>query len=260
MTDKLVFRSVRFHYEDKPILLDFDMRVGQGEFVSIIGPSGVGKSTLFQLAAGLLEPAAGEIALDGRTGSRLGKVGYMPQKDLLMPWRTVAENAVLPLEIQGVPTWAAREQVAAKLPAFGLEGYADAYPHQLSGGMRQRVSLLRATLTGCDLLLLDEPFSALDGITRMEMQEWLLDMWQRLGTTMLMITHDIDEALLLADRVLLLPEAPIRRAVEIAVPFARPRRADIRHEPAFIALRAQVWNLLKHRGRESDAEGGAPDV
>ncbi|MCK9905890.1 ATP-binding cassette domain-containing protein, partial [Frankia sp. Cpl3] len=169
----------------------FDMQVEEGEFVSLIGPSGVGKSTLFQLASGLLRPDAGTIALDGIVETNLlGKVAYMPQKDLLLPWRTVTENAALPLELQGVPKREAREQVIERLALFGLAGCADAYPDQLSGGMRQRVSFLRTILTGCDLMLLDEPFSALDGITRLEMQEWLLEMWQRLGSTVIMITHD----------------------------------------------------------------------
>ncbi|HEU4964137.1 MAG TPA: ABC transporter ATP-binding protein [Bacilli bacterium] len=246
MSDKLNFRNVSFTFGTQPILQDFNLQVRAGEFVSVIGPSGVGKSTLFRLASGLLEPTDGTIELDGHSGDkRLGRVGYMPQRDMLMPWRTIAANAALPLEIQGVSKKVALQRVREQLPTFGLEGYADAYPEQLSGGMRQRVSLLRATLTGNDLLLLDEPFSALDGLTRMEMQEWLLEQWQRLGHTVVLITHDIDEAILLADRVVILPQKPIRDVIEVPVPIARPRRAECRHEPAFGKVREEIWNLLR---------------
>lgn len=262
MKHKLEFRQVTFTYGDREnaILQDFDLAVREGEFLSVIGPSGVGKSTVFRLASGLLEPTGGTIELAGHAGEkRLGKVGYMPQKDLLMSWRTIAENAALPLEIQGMPKKQALQKVREQLPTFGLEGYEDAYPEQLSGGMRQRVSLLRAMLTGNDLLLLDEPFSALDGLTRMEMQEWLLELWHRLGSTVILITHDIDEAIMLADRVVILPEKPIREAVEIPVPLERPRRAECRHEPEFIRVKEQIWNLL--RGLRQNPAGqrtGAP--
>ncbi|MCK9910646.1 ABC transporter ATP-binding protein, partial [Microbacteriaceae bacterium K1510] len=235
-------------YGEKRLLHQFDMQVEEGEFVSLIGPSGVGKSTLFQLASGLLRPDAGTIALDGIVETNLlGKVAYMPQKDLLLPWRTVTENAALPLELQGVPKREAREQVIERLALFGLAGCADAYPDQLSGGMRQRVSFLRTILTGCDLMLLDEPFSALDGITRLEMQEWLLEMWQRLGSTVIMITHDIEEAMLLADRVIVLLDTPLSEPIEMAIPLERPRRPETRHDPGFQKLREQIWTMLRER-------------
>ncbi|MFY0545413.1 ABC transporter ATP-binding protein [Brevibacillus sp. H7] len=248
MSEKLAFSDVSFSYGTQPLLRRFHLTVNQGEFVSLIGPSGIGKSTLFQLTAGLLQPDEGTIRLDGvPSGERLGRVGYMPQRDMLMAWRTVAENAALPLEIQGVPRKAALERVRAELPRFGLDSWAEAYPSQLSGGMRQRVSFLRAMLTGADLLLLDEPFSALDGITRMDMQEWLLDMWQQTGTTLLLITHDIDEAILMADRVVVLLDSPITRAVELPVPIPRPREAVCRNHSSFLALREQVWALLRRQ-------------
>jgi putative hydroxymethylpyrimidine transport system ATP-binding protein len=254
LSEKVAFTDVSFSYGAKPLLDRFHMTVRAGEFVSLIGPSGIGKSTLFQLTAGLLQPDQGTIRLDGQPAERrLGRVGYMPQRDLLMAWRTVVENAALPLEIQGVPRSVALKRVREELPRFGLAEWADAYPSQLSGGMRQRVSLLRAMLTGADLLLLDEPFSALDGLTRMEMQEWLLDMWQQTGTTMMLITHDIDEAILLADRVLLLLDSPITRVVEIPVPFSRPRLASSRNQLAFLTLKEQVWGLL--RGKNGQTKG-----
>lgn len=247
--EKLAFSGVGFSYGEKPILDGFDLQLSKGELVSLIGPSGIGKSTLFQLAAGLLQPDTGTIRLDGKsTAERLGRVGYMPQRDLLMPWRTVAENTGLPLEIQGFSKSEIRERIAEELPRFGLAEWKDAYPDELSGGMRQRVSFLRALMTGADLLLLDEPFSALDGITRMEMQEWLLSMWQQTGSTMLLITHDIDEAILLADRVVVLLGSPIRQPVELQVSVPRPRTLASRNDPEFHALRGEIWELLRGHG------------
>jgi len=244
--EKISFSGVDFAYGDRQILSSFDLRVAEGEFVSLIGPSGIGKSTLFQLITGLLQPASGQIRLNGQEArQRLGRVGYMPQRDLLMPWRTVAENASLPLEIQGVPVREALARVRKELPRYGLAEWADAYPGQLSGGMRQRVSFLRAVLSGAEILLLDEPFAALDGITRMEMQEWLMQMWQQTGKTMLMITHDIDEAILLADRVVLLTGSPITRPVELPVPLSRPRGSACRNQPEFLALREHIWEQLR---------------
>lgn len=247
LKSKLSFHNVSFSYGKQQILHQFDLNIAQGEFVSIIGPSGVGKSTIFQLATGLVESQEGTIALDGdEQVNRLGKVGLMPQKDMLMEWRTVAENAALPLELQGISKKVAKELAASHLPTFGLEQYARHYPKELSGGMRQRVSLLRAVLTGADLLLLDEPFSALDGLTRMEMQEWLLDMGRQLGMTIVMITHDLDEAILLADRVLVLQEKPIMRASEIQVTLPRPRTSSSRHSRQFVELKEALWTQLRN--------------
>lgn len=255
--DKLAFSGVRFSYGNKPILDGFDLRIGAGELVSLIGPSGIGKSTLFQLAAGLLQPERGEIRLDGQVQkNRLGQVGYMPQRDLLMAWRTVSENAGLPLEIQGLPKKEVRARIEKELPRYGLAEWRDAYPAELSGGMRQRVSFLRALMTGADLLLLDEPFSALDGITRMEMQEWLLSMWQQTGSTMLLITHDLDEAILLADRVIVLAGSPIRRPVELIVDVPRPRSMQSRNHPRFHALREEIWQLLRDQTAQHGASAG----
>jgi putative hydroxymethylpyrimidine transport system ATP-binding protein len=252
---KLSFDNVSFSYGKSWIIRNFTMSIRKGEFVSLIGPSGIGKSTLFQLATGLLEPTGGTIRLDEKDGqTRLGKVGYMPQADLLMPWRTVTENAALPLEIKGVAKQTAYEQVRSLLPQFGLAGWENAYPDQLSGGMRQRVSLLRATLTGSDLLLLDEPFSALDGITRMEMQEWLLGLVTQLGTTVMLITHDIEEAILLADRVLVLRESPLQQAIEVPIPIARPRLGECRYDPVFLAIRSEIWRTLQEGRRQAAQE------
>lgn len=254
MLDKVAFSGVRFAYGDQPILQNFDLRVAKGEFISLIGPSGIGKSTLFQLIAGLLQPEQGSITLNGaRTESRLGMVGYMPQRDALLPWRTVVENAALPLEIKGVAKKEAQDRVRSELPLYGLHEWADAYPTELSGGMRQRVSFLRALLYDTDIMLLDEPFSSLDGITRMELQEWLMEMWQETGSTMLMITHDIDEAILLADRVIVLNGKPIEKPVELVVNVERPRTTAHRNRAEFLALREQIWELLRQNASKSPA-------
>ncbi len=255
MDAKLSVRGVRFHYGTRLLLDNLHFHVREREFISVVGQSGVGKSTLFKLLAGLYQPEAGEILLaDG--SHLLGRVGYMPQEDLLLPWRTVVQNAALPLELKGIGKQAAREQVTAKLAAFGLDSYANVYPHELSGGMRQRVSLLRASLTGADLLLLDEPFSALDGITRREMQEWLLNMWQQLDLTVMMITHDLEEAVLLADRIFVLPDTPISEIIELAVPRALRRQSDSRQALAALELRETLWSLLQeHRVRGVKTSG-----
>src|SRR5690625_6867567 len=156
---------------------------------------------------------------------RLGKVGYMPQQDLLMPWRTVLENAALPVELQTRNTLS-QQDVFTLLTEFGLAGYENAYPHELSGGMRQRVSFLRATLTGAKLLLLDEPFSALDAMTKLFMQEWLLTQWEKHETTIIFITHDISEALFLSDRIFTISETPITALQEMTVPLVRQRKQN----------------------------------
>lgn len=256
MKEKLAFHQVDFTYGQLEILRNLSFSVNQGEFISFIGHSGIGKSTLFQLVSGLIEPSEGQILLDGHPSTkRLGKVGLMPQQDLLLPWRTVLENALLPLEIQGVPKAMAKKKVLEQLPAFGLEAYAEAYPEELSGGMRQRVSLLRATLTGSSLLLLDEPFSALDGITRMEMQEWLLGMWRKIGCTVMMITHDLDEAIFLSDQIMVLTDRPITEIWEVPVPIDRRIRSGLRNDQSFMQIKEKLWRKLRHTQQEmSDAQ------
>ncbi|WP_233567972.1 ABC transporter ATP-binding protein [Cohnella faecalis] len=224
----LSVRGLSFSFPGAPSLfreLDFDIK--QGEFVSVLAASGVGKTTLFRLLAGLLAPQAGTIAIGAEgvsaaAASKLGKLGYMPQKDCLMPWRTVLDNAALGLELGGTTKREARRQVLELLPGLGLEGTERKYPHELSGGMRQRVSFLRSLLGGGELFLLDEPFSALDAMTRVGMQEWLMQVWEQHRKTVLFITHDVDEALLLSDRVLVAAKSPITTLSELAVELPRP--------------------------------------
>ncbi len=224
----LQFKNVDFHYKNDageiPILKNMNLSVADGEFVSIIGASGSGKSTIFRLIVGLEELTGGSIYLNEKqVTDRSGKVGYMPQQDLLMPWRTVQQNAVLPLELHK-ESRLDRRAVDSLLEAFGLKGYENKYPHELSGGMRQRVSFLRATLSGSNVLLLDEPFSALDAMTRLFMQEWLLEQWKEQQSTILFITHDITEALFLSDRIFVITDTPFTTFKEIKVPLERPRR------------------------------------
>jgi ABC-type nitrate/sulfonate/bicarbonate transport system ATPase subunit len=232
-------------------LADVSIELADGEFVSIVGPSGCGKSTLLGLLVGLLEPTAGQILLDGAepTGGLLGRVGYMPQRDLLMEWRTTLQNATLGLELAGVDRSAARERALAEVGRFGLAGFEDRRPSALSGGMRQRAALLRTFLAGRDVLLLDEPFGALDTLTREAMREWLLRVWEADRKTILFVTHDVEEAVFLSDRVYVMSGRPgcMRAAVEVSLP--RPRTLELTATPAFAALKDRLLAPLREEAR-----------
>ncbi|WP_096202216.1 ABC transporter ATP-binding protein [Bacillus sp. FJAT-45350] len=247
--DVLSFKDVSFAYsktDQLNILSNLSFKVEQGEFVTLLGPSGSGKSTIFRLITGLEQPLLGEINLNGNPeNNRCGKVGYMPQQDMLLEWRTVTENAMLPLEIQGVSKKKAKQRVLTTLKEFGLAGHENDFPHQLSGGMRQRVSFLRAMLSGNDMLLLDEPFSALDAMTRLAMQEWLLEQWEQHQKSVLFITHDIDEALFLSDRILLFSDKPLSHYEELHVPLSRPRKVDDLIKPEMIKLKQELLTKLR---------------
>jgi len=227
--------DVSFSYGSTPVLHGLCLHVGRGEFVSLVGPSGCGKSTVFQLLTGLRRPDAGTISVLGFPPSP-GRVGYMPQRDCLMPWRTALENAAVGLEVQGERPEAARKQAMTLWSEFGLSGAEERYPHQLSGGMRQRVAFLRTVLGGHPIVLLDEPFGALDAVTRAQMQQWLLGLWERLGKTVLFITHDAEEAALLSDRVYVLRGA----AVEVPIPLPRPRQYGMVTDPALLERRSAI--------------------
>ena len=243
---RLELRGLRVTMDGLDVLGGIDLVAREAEFVAVIGPSGCGKSTLFNVVAGLAEPTSGEVLIDGECpASRLGRVSYMPQKDLLLPWRTILDNVVLGLEVRGVGREAARRAASARLADFGLDGFGGSYPAKLSGGMRQRAAFLRTLLLGRDLLLLDEPFGALDALTCVEMQEWLLGVWERERPTILLVTHDVDEALLLADRVYVFGERPAVVRREVVVDLPRPRRFDIETPARFGALKAEVLAALR---------------
>lgn len=231
-----------------PALDGVSIHAREREFVTLIGPSGCGKSTLLNLIAGLMDPDMGEIALRGDAAiHRLGQVGYMPQRDGLLPWRRLLENLTLGPEVMGRDLAAAREQARALLPLFGLEGFERSYPHELSGGMRQRAALLRTLLCEQPVVLLDEPLGALDALTRRTMRDWLLQIWERFERTMLFVTHDVDEAVLLSDRIYIMTPRPGHIARELAVDLDRPRTEAMIIEPAFVACREEILRTLEAR-------------
>ena len=260
MTLALEVRGISKRFGSASVLEDVSLVVEEGEFVSLVGPSGSGKSTLFQLIGGLLAADAGDIRVDGRSAAgKRGLIAYMPQQAALLPWRTVAANVELALEINGLGRTEARALAREWLERVGLGGYADAYPHVLSGGMQQRVSFIRALLSPQRLMCLDEPFGALDALTRMQMQEWLLKLWEANRRAVLFVTHSIEEALLLSDRIVVLSERPARVLRDIRVPFARPREEKLWRTPAFNQLKDEIYELLKPAAiEENTREGNAP--
>jgi NitT/TauT family transport system ATP-binding protein len=226
-------------------LAHINLSVPQGRFVSLIGPSGCGKSTIFNIVAGLQEPSEGRVLIDGvdATGT-IGRVGYMLQKDLLLPWRTLTDNIILGMEIQGVGLAAARERALPLLRRYGLAGFEIAYPRTLSGGMRQRAALLRTLLLDTDVMLLDEPFGALDAQTKLRMQEWLLQLWGDFGKTVVFVTHDVEEAIFLSDEVHVMGTRPGRIIETIEVPLLRPRARACTTSPEFTALKERCLDHL----------------
>ncbi|HDX9589285.1 ABC transporter ATP-binding protein [Bacillus sp. WLY-B-L8] len=238
----LQFHNVSFHYDEKPIIEGLNAVVQEGELISIIGPSGCGKSTLFRLITGLEKENAGTIEVKGTTPA-----GYMPQKDMLLPWRTIIENAALPLECQGVKKKEAQMKAQELLEQFGLQGYEKKQPKDLSGGMRQRVSFIRTLLTGGDLLLLDEPFSALDALTKASLQEWLFEQWKHWQKTILFITHDVEEALFLSNRIFVVTEQPITSLTERIVPLGQERSRKDLHRPEMLALKDELIGMLQRQ-------------
>ncbi|PER22534.1 ABC transporter ATP-binding protein [Bacillus cereus] len=240
----LQFHNVSFHYDEKPIINELNASIQDKEFVSIIGPSGCGKSTLFRLITGLEEASTGQIEL---TETKSHPVGYMPQKDMLLPWRTIIENAALPLECQGVQKKEAQVKAKELLHKFGLQGYEAKYPKDLSGGMRHRVSFIRTLLTGGEILLLDEPFSALDALTKASLQEWLFEQWKEWEKTILFITHDVEEALFLSNRIFVVENQPIATLTERIVPLDRNRTRKDLYRPEVLALKDELLSMLQRQ-------------
>ena len=250
----LRFDNVSYQYpgEDFDIIDGLSFSVEPGSFHCIVGVSGCGKSTIFRMINGLLPPKAGTISVNGKPiTAREHYCGYMPQKDMLFPWRTIGENLALPLEIQrGYTKAQQRDMIDVALADVGLDGCRDKRPDELSGGMRQRAAFARTMLTGSDLLLLDEPFSALDFLTRISMQEWLLEQWQRHKKTILFITHDVEEAIFLSSSVLVVEKTPIHALREIPVPMSYPRTRQDLIRPEVAALREQLVEMLRKQVTE----------
>ena len=233
------------HFGPVHAVRGIDLEIADGEFTVLVGPSGCGKSTIFNIIAGLLEPTSGRVLIDGvdATGT-IGRVGYMLQKDLLLPWRTVLDNVVLGMEIQSVPLRAARERALPLLHRYGLSGFEYLHPSSLSGGMRQRAALLRTLLFDADVILLDEPFGALDAQTKLLMQEWLMQLWSDFGKTVVFVTHDIEEAIFLSDEIHVIAARPGRIIATIPVAIARPRRRASVLAPEFLAIKERCLALL----------------
>ena len=243
--EKLEVRNVSKSFDGKGVLEDVSITLRQGELVSLLGVSGGGKTTLFNIISGLLTPDEGRVWLDGEdiTG-KPGHVSYMLQKDLLLPYRTVEDNVALPLIVKGVKKEEAREQARALFADFGLAGTEKRWPAQLSGGMRQRAALLRTYLFSRNVALLDEPFSALDTLTKSAVHGWYLEVMERIKLSTLFITHDIDEAILLSDRIYLLTGTPGRVTAEVCVEAPRPRNKDFALTEEFLAYKRQILNAL----------------
>lgn len=250
VTPALALQQVSFAYVNASgerwlVLQGLDVAVMPQTFVALVGPSGSGKSTLLRLMAGLLRPQSGEVLRFGQQLRGPGSVAYMPQRDLLLPWKTVVENAAAGLQARHVPRRQAERRVRELLPTFGLEGFGEATPDQLSGGMRQRAAFLRTAVLEAEPLLLDEPFGALDALTRADLQRWLLQMWEQMRRTVVLVTHDVDEALLLADQIFVISERPIHRAQAFSIDFPRPRTYEVTLTPAFLAYKRAILASLQ---------------
>ena len=236
-----------FHQQSTTIsVLDsisFDLE--SGTWTTILGPSGCGKTTLLRILAGLEVPDSGRVVVEESESPTLGATAYLPQLDTLLPWRTALGNAVLASEIDGKPTDVAKKEAIDLFDQFGLSGFESLYPNQLSGGMRQRLALIRTFLAHRDILLLDEPLGALDPLTRATLQNWLLGVWSELKKTVLLVTHDAEEALLLSDRILVLTERPARLQLDQLVDLTRPRD---RGANLLVAQKSQLLSLLLQEG------------
>ncbi|WEK04610.1 MAG: ABC transporter ATP-binding protein [Candidatus Devosia phytovorans] len=240
---RLDLKNLRKSFGPTDVLADISLSVQPGEFVSILGPSGAGKSTILQLLTGATRPGSGQVLFDGRPLSPTqDRFAFMPQGDALMPWRRIIDNTTLGLEIQGLSRPLARARVAPLFAEFGLTGFEQHYPAQLSGGMRQRAALLRTVVQQRPMLLLDEPFGALDALTRAQMQRWLANMWTRHRWTVLLITHDVREAVLLSDRIYVLSARPARVVREFSVPLDHSSRGI--GSPARAAIEAEILQTL----------------
>jgi NitT/TauT family transport system ATP-binding protein len=244
----VTFRSRGQQEQGYTAVANTTLHVGAGEFVSVVGPTGCGKSTLLNIGAGLLEPSAGSVRVFGEPLAGINRrAGYMFQSDALMPWRSALANVMVGLEYRGLPEAQARAQAQAWLQRVGLGEFGDRYPHQLSGGMRKRTALAQTLVLDPDIILMDEPFSALDIQTRQLMENEVLDLWSARKKAVLFITHDLDEAIAMSDRVVVLSAGPATHPIgEFAIDLPRPRDvAEVRSLPRFVELHGQIWAVLR---------------
>ncbi|WP_368244888.1 ABC transporter ATP-binding protein [Clostridium tertium] len=235
--NKIVLKNISKFFDDMEILRDIDIEVKEGELVSILGPSGSGKSTIFNILTNLINSDRGEVEVNG-------DLSYMYQKDMMVPWKKVIDNIGIPIIFKGNSKKNAREEVKKHIDEFGLNGFEYKYPSQLSGGMKQRANFLKTYLTSNDIMLLDEPFGALDSITRRKMQKWLLDLTKEINSTILLITHDIEEAILLSNRIYIISEKPAIIKGEIKVNLPKERNEDIVTSDKFVAIKKEVLELM----------------
>lgn len=237
--NKIELRNTKKYFDDKIILNDININLKEGEFVSLLGPSGSGKSTIFNIISDLIKPDEGEVLIDAES-----KVSYMPQKDLLLPWKKIIDNVSIPLIIRGYSKKDARNKVKDYFKTFSIDGYEYKYPSQLSGGMRQRAAFMRTYINSKDIMLLDEPFGGLDAITKSNMHKWLLNVLEKFNTSVLFITHDVEEAILLSDRIYILSDKPATVKEEIVVDIDKKRSKDIVTSKRFNEIKKYVLDIM----------------
>lgn len=245
--NKLCVKNVTKTFShDITAIQNISVHIKEGEIVSIIGPSGCGKSTMLDLIAGLSLPDSGDILLNGQSiVGKTGKVSYMPQNDVLLPWRTIIENVTIGLEVQGMKKKEAKIEAKQLLPAFGLEQYGDHYPYMLSGGMKQRASFLRSVLCKKEVMLLDEPFGKLDALTKRGLHEWLIERWQESHFTMMLVTHDVDEAIYLSDRIYIMSHRPGKIIAEIKIRLEKDRLKRSITSVEFASQKEEILSILE---------------
>ena len=243
---RVSLKGVNYSLDSLEILRNIDLSVNSREIVSIIGPSGCGKSSVLNLISGLERPDSGQIKIEGKSDQfdRLNMISYMQQKDLLLPWRTVLDNVILGLEIQGIPKKESRKIAMEQMEKFGLLGFENKYPFTLSGGMKQRAAFLRTILMNRPILLLDEPFSALDALNRMQMQEWVIKLFDGLDKTVIFVTHDIDEAIFLSDRIYVMSSSPGEFIAIENIKLTRPRSREIMFSSDVLSIKNRLLNQL----------------